>query len=258
MIPKIIHYTWFSDDPLPEKVNLCLNSWREKMPDYKFIRWGMKEVRDIDEPFLQESLLARKWAFASDFVRLYAVFNYGGIYLDTDVIVYKSFDDLLNNTAFIGRENSIHVEGRITSTYLTSHCFGAEKGNPFIGKCLSYYQKRHFIISQDNTLPMTLKYNVVIQPFVQSELARAAGYNPSASANQIQYLEDGTVVYTSDYFDCNKQTESSYCKHLALGAWRETKSKDAKITLKYKIQWRIERFFYIIANKFGYLLIKKQ
>ena len=125
MIPKIIHYTWFSNDPFPEMVQQCIQSWHHFMPDYEFVLWDAKRIEQINSKWLKQSTEKKKWAFAADFVRLYAVYTEGGIYLDTDCMVYKSFDPLLANTSFIGKENSIHVEGRRTEMYLTSHCFGA-------------------------------------------------------------------------------------------------------------------------------------
>ena len=92
------------------------------MPDYQFIHWDMEKIKDIKVPFLKEALEEKKWAFAADFVRLYAIYNYGGIYLDTDCLLYNSLDRFLNEDCFIGKENSIHVEGRSTEMYMTSHC----------------------------------------------------------------------------------------------------------------------------------------
>lgn len=256
MIPKIIHYTWFSNDPFPAEVQNCIDSWHHYMPDYEFRLWDMASVQNIDSPFLQEALRERKWAFASDFVRLYAVYHHGGIYLDTDVMVFKSYDRLLNDRAFIGRENSIHVEGGSTDVYLSSHCFGAQQGDPFIERCLNYYEDRHFVTSKDATLPMSLRYDTKILPFIQSEIASQMGYNSSALMNTQQRCDGDLTIYPSWYFDCTEQRDESYCRHLALGAWREKRSKQEKITLGYKIKWRVEAFFRRMLRKRGYLMIE--
>ena len=84
MIPKIIHYTWFSGDEYPEKIKKCIDSWHRFMPDYEFRLWDMKSIENIDSPFLKEAIKMKKWAYAADMVRCYAVYNFGGIYLDTD------------------------------------------------------------------------------------------------------------------------------------------------------------------------------
>ena len=103
MIPKIIHYTWFSGDPFPEKLQNCINSWKEHMPEYELRLWDMKAAGQIDSIYLKETLNEKVWACAADYVRLYAVYHEGGIYLDTDVMVYKSFNPLLDAVAFIGK-----------------------------------------------------------------------------------------------------------------------------------------------------------
>ena len=257
MIPRIIHYTWFSNDPYPELVEECIASWHKIMPEYEFRLWDMSSIKDIDSVFLREALQEQKWAFAADFVRLYAIYHYGGIYLDTDVMVFKSFDSLLGQQAFIGRENSVQVMGS-TVVYLTSHCFGAEKGHPYIGKCLYYYSSRHFISSNDKTLPMSLKYDTKILPFIQCELASQIGYNNSSLMDKMQYCENGLVIWPSQYFDCLFRKDESFCHHYALGSWREKKRTKRKVTILYKIKWRIEHYVRLLLDRFGYLMIKKR
>lgn len=256
MIPKIIHYTWFSNEPFPERIRRCIASWHQYMPDYEYILWDADRIKEIDSCWLEETLAKRKWAYAADMVRLYAVYKYGGIYLDTDCMIYRSFDNLLDDRCFIGKENSLHIEGGIIESYLTSHCFGAEPCHPFIERCLSYYN-RPFVVSADESLPMKLKWNVVLLPFIQSELAEQIGYNPLPSVDFIQRL-DGVTVYPKAYFDLIKVTSDGYCRHLALGSWREKFAVDDKISLSYKIRWRIEAVAQWLLEKLGYYMIKKR
>lgn len=257
MIPKIIHYTWFSGEDFPTQIKMCIESWHKYMPEYNFICWDSEKIKEIESVWLSETLKEKKWAFAADFVRLYAIYNYGGIYLDTDCLLYNSLDRFLNEDCFIGKENSIHVEGRNTEMYMTSHCFGAVDHNEFIGKCLSYYNNRHFKLSEDDSLPMALKYSTLLLPFIQSEIGKLYGYNPHPSKNVIQKL-DYLTVFPSMFFDVTSIDDNSYCKHLALGGWREYRTAEERPTLAYKIRWRIERLFMYLANSFGYLLVKKQ
>ena len=255
MIPAIIHYTWFSGEPFPEKIQQCMDSWHNFMPEYDFILWDSNRIREIHSVWLDECLEQRKWAFAADMVRLYAVYHYGGIYLDTDCFVYRSFDDLLREACFIGKENSIHVEGRSTQMYLTSHCFGAEKGHPFIERCLSYYNNRHFKLSDDDTFPMNLKFSTLLLPYIQSEFAKQIGYNPYPSMDEVQRLENVTI-FPRRYFDVTKVTKDAYCTHLALGGWREGKRREELYTLMYKIEWRLRYCVEWVLRKFGYIMIK--
>ena len=102
MIPKIIHYCWFGGKPFPSAVQKCIDSWKKYLPDYEIREWNETNY-DLDKcKFAKEAYDQKKWAFVTDFVRLDVVYQYGGIYFDTDVEVIKSFDDLLNNKAFLG------------------------------------------------------------------------------------------------------------------------------------------------------------
>lgn len=234
-----------------------MESWHKAMPDYEFVHWDMDKISSIDSIFLKEALAMKKWAFAADFVRIWAVHKEGGIYLDTDVIAYKSFDDLLDNELFIGSENSLHINSRLTERYLTSHCFGAIANHPYLKKCLEYYQGRHFVQCQSETLPESLKYDITLLPFIQSEVAKQWGYCPYPSVKDVQILADGMKIFTPEYFDCIKILPKTYCKHLAVGGWRTTKRKEEKITFAYKIQRRIRALMENVLDKFGYLMIKK-
>lgn len=245
-IPKVVHFTWFSNDPYPPVVENCMATWKEKLPDYEFIHWNMDRLAEIDNKFLRQALEKRKWAFAADMTRVYALYTYGGIYLDTDVEVYKSFDPLLSNEAFIGRETSYHLDGRRTSRYLTSHCMGGIQGHPFFKACLDYYKGRSFVLSDVEWLPPELKYDQKILPFIQYEIAKLQGFNPSTRIKGIQRLDNGLAIYPSDYFDCYYQVKDAYCRHLALGGWRDKAAPGTglKDTLK-------SRSFVMVHKLFG-------
>ena len=102
MIPKIIHFCWLSDDPYPQEIQRCLDSWKEILPDYEIWKWDRKRFDINSVPWTKEAFESKKYAFAADYIRLYALYNYGGIYLDSDVLMYKSFNPLLNLPYFIG------------------------------------------------------------------------------------------------------------------------------------------------------------
>ena len=263
MITKTIHFFWCSEGDFPPLVQQCIASWKKHCPDYKIRHWTMADARAIDNVFLQEALDHKKWAFAADFIRFYAVYHEGGIYLDTDVELYQSLDPLLHHDAFIGRERSIHYEGwRIgTNCFLTSHAFGAIPHHPFFKLCLSYYDDRPFVLTSAKHLPATLKYDQTILPYILSEIARQIGYNPSALAGKtIQTLQiqandaisqSTLIVFPNTYFDAIKSTLNSFGHHHALGSWRDYYGDRFSYTLSYKIKWRllaplkwlIEKFF---------------
>ena len=256
MIPKIIHYTWFSNDEMPQKVKDCINSWKKIMPDYELRKWDMASLQEINSEFLSEALAEKKWAYAADLVRLYAIYTYGGIYLDTDVEVYKPFDRFLNDQSFIGKESSIHYLNEGAIQKLSSHCFGAEKGDSFVKKCLDYYEGRHFITSSNKQLPNQLRQNIVTLPYIQACIAHQIGFNWNPSYQEIQELEDGLKIYPSIFFDPYQgktyDRSKSFCIHYAMGGWRETKS--TKLTNIFeKIVIRILKS---IMRKFHYELKK--
>ncbi|HFL1971539.1 glycosyltransferase family 32 protein [Stenotrophomonas maltophilia] len=103
MIPKIIHYCWFGGKPLPPLYQRCVDSWAERLPDYRVVRWDETNTT-FDTPFLQNCLRKQQWAFLSDYIRLRAIADQGGIYLDADIEVVKSFDPLLAHQCFLGME----------------------------------------------------------------------------------------------------------------------------------------------------------
>lgn len=257
MIPKIIHYIWLGGSPIPPSIQECIDSWKRHMPEYQYILWDDSRIQKFDSTFIKEAIQEKKWAFASDVIRLFALYEYGGIYLDTDVMVYQSFDPLLKDKAFIGRENSMHIIGKSTINYLTTCCFGAEKGNPFISRCLHYYDNRHFITSVDKTLPTELRLDIRVNSGIMCRLAQEIGYNPSVLANTLQFCENNALtVYPSYTFDAVKLMSDTYCKHLALGTWREGPQKIYKYTLRYKIEWRIRYIVEWLLRKFNYTMIK--
>ena len=248
MIPKIIHYVWLGNDPLPEEMRKCMESWHRWMPDYQFMCWNNNDLPKVNSIFAKEACSVGKWAFASDVLRLFALYEYGGIYLDTDVDVKRSFDPLLDNAAFIGRENCLQIRGRRTEYDLTSYCLGAERGMPFIAKCLDYYRDRHFLLSKNESLPAYLRMDLRNASDVYSRIAETFGYNPGALAPERQCLDGLTVVPVSEL--------NSYCNHLSIGSWREEPLYEEDYTIRYKFAWRIRRMVSRLLRKFDYEMIK--
>ena len=119
MIPKIIHYCWLSNDPKPAVVQQCIDSWKKYLPDYEIRLWDINSFDYDAVPFTKDALANKKWPFVSDYVRLYALYTYGGIYLDSDVQVFENLDELLDNRFFTGLEmrdkahTQIFLEGAI-------------------------------------------------------------------------------------------------------------------------------------------------
>ena len=136
MIPKIIHLCWLSGDPYPRKIQDCLDSWKKHLPSYEIILWDTKRFNIHEVPWVEQAFNTKKYAFAADYIRLYALYHHGGIYLDSDVEILKSLDNFLELPYFVGAETSGTIEAAI---------LGAEKGCDWFKCCLDYYEGRNFI-----------------------------------------------------------------------------------------------------------------
>ena len=104
-IPRIIHYCWFGGKPLPSLAKKCLKSWKKYLPDYKVICWDENSFDVYAHPFTKEAFESKKWAFITDYVRLYVLNEVGGVYMDSDVEVIKPIDEFLINSAFSSFES---------------------------------------------------------------------------------------------------------------------------------------------------------
>ena len=138
MIPKIIHYCWLSNDPYPEELVRCMETWKQRLPDYEFMLWNFDSFEKSSSKWVEQAFDNKKYAFAADYIRLFAVYHYGGIYMDMDIEVLKSFNDLLDSDLMMAYEND-------EKSGIEAGCFGAEKNNPIIKECLDYYTNRNFV-----------------------------------------------------------------------------------------------------------------
>lgn len=153
MIPKKIHFCWLSNNPYPPKIQKCIDSWKNTLSDYEIIKWDLNRFPLNKSIWVKEAFEKKKYAFAADYIRFYALYTEGGIYLDSDVEIIKSFNDLLNLPYFLGREN--------VSSNIEAAVMGSEPDLPWIKSCCDYYKDRNFITSQqqiDNKpLPLIMK-----------------------------------------------------------------------------------------------------
>lgn len=147
MIPKIIHYCWLSNDKKPESIRKCIDSWRKYLPDFELRLWDINSFDYYAISFTREALAAKKWAFVSDYIRLFALYNYGGVYLDSDVQCFGDIDDLLVNRFFTGLE--MRDKGH-TDIYIEAAIMGSEAHHPFVKKALDLYSNRSFLMEDGN------------------------------------------------------------------------------------------------------------
>jgi glycosyltransferase involved in cell wall biosynthesis len=220
MIPKIIHYCWFNKDhtdPLPEKVQRCVASWRKHCPDWEIKLWNEDNFNVKMNGYTREAYGAGKMAFVSDYARMYLLYTYGGVYLDADVELLQPLDALLDNPAFTGIEN-VH-DASIGWIGLGTAALGAEVGNPWVKAILDYYANMHFIKS-DGSLNMLISNH--IHGMVTQRLygLNDRGRFQSLYADTHRYGD--VTVYGKEVLyphDASHITPGSYAIHHCEGSW---------------------------------------
>lgn len=232
MIPKKIHYVWLGGGKQTPSVKKCIDSWRKIMPDYEIKCWSEENFDTNSVPWVKEAIENCKWALAADYIRLYATYTEGGIYMDTDVMVYKSFDEFLNNGFFTSveyhpvlfetygkkdiDENGIPFkeDNHVCGLGMLSALFGAQKGNRFIKEIMEFYESRHFV-GRDGKLSMNL-----IIPAVMPMLAVKHGFR---YIDKEQVINEGIHIYPSWVFAGSPATRrvDSYSMHFCDSSWRD-------------------------------------
>lgn len=207
MIPKIIHYCWFGRGEMPTLAKKCIASWKKFCPDYELRLWNEDSFDVNSHPFVKEAYEARKFAFVTDYVRLWALVKEGGIYMDTDVEVLKPLDEFLHHPAFSGFESAEIVPTGIMAS---------EKGGMWAKKQLSHYDGRHFL-KEDGTPDLTPNTKIITESMV------AEGF---VLNNEIQDFKGEIVMYPNDWF-CPKNGETGVIEitsntrtiHYYAGSW---------------------------------------
>ena len=181
MIPKIIHYCWFGRGQMPALAEKCLASWSKYLPEYKVMVWN-EDTFDIDaHPYTREAYQARKFAFITDYVRLWALKEHGGVYMDTDVEVIRPLDEFLDNPAFSGFEDETHIPTGIMAS---------EKNGQWVSEQLAYYNDRHFI-KDDGSLDTTTNVTIMCDNMSKEGFVLK---------NSRQNFKGIIEIYPKDYF----------------------------------------------------------
>lgn len=182
MIPKTIHYCWFGRNSKPMFAKKCMKSWKKYCPDYKIIEWN-EDNFDLDAcpPYVRQAYEAKKWAFVTDYVRLKVVYDHGGIYLDTDVELRKSLDELRGYRAYFGFEDGVHIN--------TGLGFGAESGNVLLAELMDDYRDIPFVKADGD-------FDITSCPVRNTEVFLRHGLKQDDS---FQLLTDNVAVLPSIY-----------------------------------------------------------
>lgn len=220
-IPRLIHFCWLSGDKKPDKVNACLQSWAHHMPDYDVAIWDQESFDINSVPYVKEACEARRWAFACDYIRLWALYHHGGIYLDADVYIHKPLDPFLDHRLFSSVEfhtrmfyESFKKEDNLNDTEgmgIEAAVIGAEAGHPFIKACLDHYEGLHFVDTMEFI-------DTVMLPRIMTHIAvEKFGYRYDPA---YQELREGIVLYPPDVLSrLGPDSLIKYASHLCLHTW---------------------------------------
>lgn len=223
-IPKIIHFCWFSGDPFPVEVKECMESWKRILPDYTLRQWTYDDAKSLRIGYVDEALKARKWAFAADVVRLYAIYAEGGVYMDTDILLMKRFD-AFQTGRFVTFHECYHdgadpsylagvdadgnrrpeADVRTLGIAIQAAFLMGTKGNEFCARLLDNYRRLRFDMQ-------------TIAPQVYSLEAEKMGYRYQ---NRIQRLEGDTTIYPSHFMAPRRHavTPESFAVHRCEHSW---------------------------------------
>ena len=209
LIPKKIHYCWFSGNPIPQELQKCIDSWKRFCPDYELVRWDESNYDIHKSPYMEQAYAYKKWGFIPDYARLDILYQHGGIYLDTDVELIRNLDELLYQPALCGVEK--------WGTIAAGGGFGAQAENPVV-KAMLEYRKRASFLCRNGTLDQTACGFYETPPLVQLGLRLN---------NETQVIANGKMtVYSSDFFlpfdymsGETNLTENTFSIHHYNGSW---------------------------------------
>lgn len=225
MIPKIIHYCWFGKGKMPRLAEVCIRSWRKYCPDYEIKEWNESNFDLEAYPYAAEAYKAKRYAFVTDVVRLYALYHEGGIYMDTDVELLKPLDQFLHHPAFSGFE---------TETQVPTGIMASQKGGKWAEESLQYYENAHFL-NENGAPDLTTNVTIISEQMINKGLILN---------NTYQEIENYFTIYPKDYF-CPKDfltqeidiTPNTACIHHFNMSWHSAASR-----LSWKVKWKVTGF----------------
>lgn len=232
MIPKIIHLCWFSGDEYPDVIKKCISSWQKVLPDFEIKIWTKEMALETNIMYVEEAMSVRKWAFAADVIRLWAIYNEGGVYMDSDIYILQRFDSFMDDELVFFQEyhapllrkystfNKLDEKGRNLSSSNIKGCgiqaafFMGKPGNPILKEMLDYYMNRHFI-HNDGTFDIQL-----ISPDIYAKILEKYGY---CYVDKKQELDFHTTVYPSRFVagGYNEYQKSNFAVHCVAHSWYE-------------------------------------
>lgn len=229
MIPRILHYCWFGNKEKPVSFTQCLESWKKHCKDYDIIEWNESNSSQFSNLFYKNSLRKKKYAFVSDYVRTKVLYEYGGVYLDTDMLLVKPIEDLLHYSFFSGFE----VKARVAYGF-----FGGNKKNHFFKKMLTFYDENNFNQFSPPVITHIFKNVVNLNNLKQNEVL----FNP-------EYFYPLTFQNKKKDYNLFLK-EETYAVHLWDHSWKEDREENLSNLLnKIKIVL-IDYLFYGYSKKY--------
>ena len=228
MIPRIIHYCWFGKGAMPVLVQECIDSWKKHLPDYTLRLWNEDNVDISSSPlYVQEAYAAKKYAFVSDYVRLWALEREGGLYMDVDFEVYKPFDDLMEQyAAFAGYEGS-------KKNPVMMGVIAAEPHHPWIQGMMATYVDRGFV-KEDGSLDMTPNTGYFYDWMTKQGFV-ADGVEKDWMGVHVLPVECFCPGLTTGE---NLRCERTYCEHKGLHSWSGNGGWKAKVLSLVGQKWK--------------------
>lgn len=228
-IPKVIHYCWFGHGELPSMAQKCIDSWKEKMPEYEIKRWDESNYNINKNNYVKEAYDSGKYAFVSDYARFDILYNFGGIYFDVDVEVIQSLEPLLERGSFMGFE----APGRVA----TGLGLATYKGNSIYEEILKSYEDNHFIVNGKQDLTTVVeRVTTILKKYNLEEI------------DSIQSIKDITIYPTEFFCPIDIYTmklnisDKTYTIHHYFGSWC-TESEKKLIRRKIYISSKINNSF---------------
>lgn len=236
MVEKKIHYCWFGKNPLPENAKKCIASWKKFFPDYEIIEWNESNCDFESCSYVKEAYKLKKWAFVSDYIRFKVLYEYGGLYFDTDVEVIKSFLPILKQGNFMGCEATADDYKKVYPVKVASGLgMGTSKYNKLIKTILEDIEKDSFIYPNGSINKKTIVDRV-------TEILKKEGLK---NINKVQKVND-FFIYTPEYFcplNFDTQnlniTNNTYSIHWYDGSWLDEKMEKrqkTKVAIRKKIK----------------------
>lgn len=223
MIPKKIHFCWLSGDEYPPLIKFCIETWKRVLPDYEIILWDTNRFDINSIPWVKEAYEAKKYAFAADYIRYYALYTEGGIYLDSDVEVLKSFTPLLGSRSFVGFEAATEmVEAAIVAS---------EPDMPWCKAIMDFYVDRHFDPAMDKAQ--------FLAPVIAGNILRAMYPDfPTSMPTQPIFLSSGDIaVYPAHYFSPIKFDIEKNYSNSKMSSSKYSKNKDTYCIHRFNASW---------------------